>query len=199
MESQPFLCLLLGQLVSLLILLEDSTNTGKVIASYSRRQERRHYLTFDLDSGVAFMTAVRLLVTCDNWHMTSKSRQLHPRGCATGIKRRRRWKGVPKNRKKFLRVTGLPPHISLDIDAWRKQTSEQKAWFLISLVIKLAIGKALSRRDSSEQVPPLDCTMTSMTHRLPTFDIPSCWPWLRPRCMNWWWQVSSAKCTAWRL
>jgi hypothetical protein len=60
--------------------------------------------------------------------------------------KRRRWKGVPKNRNKVLRVTGLQPHISLGSYAWRKQTREQKAWFVMSLVIKLVIGKTLSRR-----------------------------------------------------
>jgi len=68
---------------------------------------------------------------------------------------------------------------------------EQKAGVVIYLVIKLAIGKP-SRRNSSEQVPHLDYTLTRMTQqRLPTFDIPFCWPWLRPWWMNRWWQVSS--------
>jgi hypothetical protein len=76
MNRQPLLCLLLGQLVCLLVLLKDSTNTGKVTASYSRRQKWRLYLKFDLDFGVASLSAVSLLVTyviIDTWRVRGGS------------------------------------------------------------------------------------------------------------------------------
>ena len=119
-------------------------------------------MPFDQDSGVDFLTAVSLLVT--NMIIDTGQERV---ASYMGSKDVRDENVCPRIeiQTKVLRVAGLLP-LPLDSYTSRRQTSEQAAGFVISLVIKLAIGKtSLLRRDSSEQVPPLDCTLTRVTHR----------------------------------